>query len=236
MIIYSLTVNLANLHYNSFLDLISGIFTFSEKLFRRKIMKKIGVLLLIALLAFGCASNSRKVSRVAVDSQIDLSGRWNDQDSRLVAQQIIKDIISANWLMNFQMDNSDKPTVIVGKVSNLSDEHIDKNTFVKDIERELINSGRVRFVASSNERNQIREERMEQQQFSSEETAKRLGAETGADFVLIGSIKTITDASGGTKVKFYQIDMELVNVETNEKVWMGNKKIKKVIERSKAKW
>lgn len=199
-------------------------------------MKKVIFLLLVALILASCAGNQRQVSRVAVDTQTDLSGRWNDQDSRLVAEQIITDIISARWLSNFQMDNGNKPTVIVGKVANRSDEHIDKNTFVKDIERELINSGRVKFIASSSERSEIRQERLEQQQFASEDTAKRLGAETGADFVLIGSIKTITDAVAGKKVKFYQIDMELINVETNEKVWMGNKKIKKIITQSKHKF
>ena len=198
-------------------------------------MKKLLVILTVVIILTGCA-NTRTVSRVAVDTQIDLSGRWNDQDSRLVAQQMITDIISARWISNYQIDNSKKPTVIVGNVKNLSDEHIDKGTFVKDIERELINSGRVKFVASSSERNEIRNERIEQQQFASEDTAKRLAAETGADFVLIGSIKTITDAIEGTKIKFYQIDMELINVESNEKVWMGNKKIKKIVEQKKAKW
>ena len=107
---------------------------------------------------------------------------------------------------------------------------------IKDIEREFINSGKVKFVATSEERKEVRDERLEQQSYASDETAKRLAAETGADFMLKGSIKTHIDAIEGKQIKFYQVDMELINVETNEKVWMDSKKIKKFVKQKKAKW
>ena len=67
-------------------------------------------------------------------------------------------------------------------------------------------------------------------------TAKRLAVESGADFMLQGGIKSNTDASGGKAVKFYQIDLELINVESNEKVWIGSKEIKKYVKKNKVKW
>ena len=50
-----------------------------------------------------------------------------------------------------------------------------------------------------------------------------------------GVINTITDQERGKTVVFYQVDLNLVNLETNEKVWLGQKKIKKFIGRSKVK-
>ena len=199
-------------------------------------MKKTNILiiLLMLILLVGCSS-TKKVSRVGVDETIDLSGRWNDVDSRLVSEEIVKDVVSQNWLMNFVADTSDKPVVTVGTIRNLTSEHIQTDTFVKDIQRELINSGKVRFVAGKNERDEIRQERIEQQSYASEETAKRLAEEIGADFVLQGSIKSITDAADGKRVIFYQVNLQLVNTQTNETVWIGEKKHKKFISKDKYK-
>lgn len=194
----------------------------------------VSLLILVALLT-GCSS-APKVERISADKSIDLSGRWNDTDSKLVAEEMINDVLSRNWLLEFVSKKSAKPVVIVGAVRNLSSEHIDTGTFVKNMERELTNSGRVRFVASKEDRKEIRDERLDQQSSATEETAKRLAAETGADFMLQGAIRTIIDAIEGKQVKLYQVDLELIDIENNEKVWLGNKEIKKFVTRSRTKW
>ncbi|MCB5230676.1 MAG: penicillin-binding protein activator LpoB [Candidatus Cloacimonas sp.] len=193
------------------------------------------IALLIMALLLGCSS-APKVKRVSTDTAIDLSGRWNDTDSRLVAEQMINDVISRNWLTSFTSKKSEQPVVIVGSVRNLSSEHIDTGTFIKNMERELINSGKIRFVAAKDSRSEIREERLDQQSSATEETAKRLAAETGADFMLQGAIRTIVDAIDGKQVKLYQVDLELIDIESNEKVWIGNKEIKKYVTKPRAKW
>ena len=187
----------------------------------------------LALLMFtGCAST--KVERVDVDETVDLSGRWNDTDSRLVSEEMIKDVMSRNWLERYKRaNNGHVPAVIVGSVRNRSDEHINTRTFVKDLERALVNSGEIDFVASSGEREELREERVDQAAHASEETAKEEGQEIGADFMLQGSINTITDRIEGKQVKYYQVNLELVQIENHKKVWLGEKKIKKFVKQSR---
>lgn len=185
---------------------------------------------LAATLAFtGCAST---VNRVDPGTVTDLSGNWNDTDSRLVAEQMIVDCVSRPWLGEFRGSHAGaKPVVIVGTVKNRSNEHIAITTFTKDLERELINSGLVRFVAAKEERSEVREEREDQQQQSSAETMKKMRNETGADFMIIGNIDQINDSKGGTTAKVYQVNLELVNMESNEKVWIGTKDIKKMVKK-----
>lgn len=189
---------------------------------------------LFILLLVGCGP-SKQVSRISEDTTIDLSGDWNDTDSRLVADEMIRDVLGQPWLEDYVEANSKKPTVIVGRVLNRSHEHIETKTFIKNLERALLNSGKVEFVASADEREQVRTERKEQAKHASEETAKAPGQETGADFMLIGTITSIIDQEGGQKVKFYQTNLELVNIETNKKVWIGEKKIKKMISQDRYK-
>ncbi|MFA5370896.1 MAG: penicillin-binding protein activator LpoB [Sideroxydans sp.] len=192
--------------------------------------KSAAILLTLAWLMSGCATS---VERVDVNKQIDLSGAWNDTDSQLVSAEMMQDVLNRVWLDEFTRSQKRQPAVIVGEVRNLSHEHINVNTFVADLERSLINSGRVQFVASSTERKEVRDERKDQDLNASEATRKVMGEEQGADFMLKGTINTIIDASGKTQLRYYQVDLTLISMADNRKVWVGQKKIKKLVERSK---
>ncbi len=194
-------------------------------------LSKTGQLVIFSALLLLLAACSPTVTRVETDSVTDLSGNWNDTDSRLVAEEMIQDVLSRAWLSKYHRAYGKTPTVIVGTVRNLSHEHINTRTFVADMERELINSGDVEFVASASERDEVRAEIKEQDLHASEATRKAMGQEVGADFMLKGSINSIFDAISGEQVRFYQIDLTLVELGSNRKVWVGQKKIKKTVEK-----
>lgn len=183
-------------------------------------------LITLSLLLSACGTS---IKRIGVNEVHDLSGNWNDTDSRLVSEEMIADVLSRPWLDAYI--GKTPPTLIMGKIRNLSHEHINLNTFIGDIERALINSGQVQFVASSTERQQIRSERSDQEFHSSDKTRKEMGQEIGADFMLKGTINTIIDQKDKTSIKFYQIDLTLISISDNRKVWVGQKKIKKIIKR-----
>lgn len=188
-------------------------------------------LLSVGLLSSGCAATN--VSRVDAASVTDLSGRWNDTDSRLVAEDMVKAALNDPWLENATKAKGRPPVVVVGTVVNRSHEHISIATFINDLERELTNSQRVVFVAGRGQREELREERREQATHALESTQKAPGKEIGADYLLRGSISTIEDEADGTKAIFYQVDLELVDLSNNVKSWYGQKKIKKVVERKR---
>ncbi len=190
--------------------------------------------MLMCFTVFACAGCSHKVvSRISSDSVTDLSGRWNDTDSRLVSEEMISDCLSRPWKVQHWETAKKKPVVIVGVIRNKTTEHIAIDTFIGDIEKSFINTGEVAVVASAEEREQIREERADQQTYSSEESVNQWGKEKGADYLLGGVISSITDEEKGEKVVYYQIDLNLINLEDNSKVWLGQKKIKKYIGKNK---
>ncbi len=179
----------------------------------------------------GCAGT--RVKRVDVKETIDLSGRWNDTDSRLVAEEMIQDGLHRPWVDAFYERRKRPPVVIVGPVVNRTEEHINTEVFTKDLERSLLNSGRVKLVASAGERGALREERTAQntEGQTAAETVKAMGRELGADLMLIGSVNSVKDETKGRYVILYQANLELIDLETNEKVWVGQKYIKKVVRR-----
>ncbi|HEY2065991.1 MAG TPA: penicillin-binding protein activator LpoB [Gemmatimonadaceae bacterium] len=184
-------------------------------------------LVLIALA--GCA---KQVVRIEPAAVTDLSGRWNDTDSRLVANQLIEQTLTAGWARRYaDTHGGEAPTVIVGTFANRTMEHIAVGTFVKDIEKALINTGAARVVASGAERGELRGERQDQQQYARADTRARQGQELGARYLLAGDLQAIEDVDGRERVVFYQVDAQLIDLETNTKVWVGQHKIKKYIER-----
>ena len=197
-------------------------------------MKKLLFLFSLALIVVSCKPKV-EVQRVDTNTVADVSGRWNDVDAQMVSKEMVNQMFEAGWLNKFKADNGRDPVLIVGRVQNKTAEHINTDVFTKEIEKVCINSGLVEFVASSSERDEIRQERIEQQSNASMETTKQIGNETGADFMLKGVISSIEDAVDGQKVVYYQTNMELVNIESNKKVWVGDKKIKKFVSRGKWK-
>ena len=201
----------------------------------RSCFKLIPVLVVSALAQFaaGCGTSVERMEPTEVK---DLSGAWNDTDSRLVSEEMIQDALARDWLPEFTRKHNKKPAVIVGEILNLSHEHINVNTFTDDMERALINSGKVQFVASSGERGEIREERKDQDLNAAEATRKPMGQERGADYMLKGTINTIIDTSGSKQVRFYQVDLTLISLADNVKVWVGQKKIKKFVKRGNLRY
>ncbi len=186
-------------------------------------------LILLVTFTVSCAPK-RQVQRIESDQTVDLSGRWNDSDSRAVSEEMTKQLLHDNWITEYMSKHAgERPILIVGLIKNKSHEHIDANTFIKNIERAIIQDGAARLVQAGDKREALRNERVDQQNFASSETAKDWGLELGADFILQGTISSIVDTYKKEKIVYYQINLELSNLETNEIVWIGEKKIKKYI-------
>lgn len=190
----------------------------------------------ISIAAFGAAalltacSSMPQVQRVSSDQITDISGYWNDTDANMTAQTMIGQMLADPWLGQYMGVNGGKqPTVIVGEIRNLSSEHISTSTFIDDMQRELINSGKVQFVASSSQREDVRSERQDQDLNATSATRSAMGQETGADYMMQGTINTIIDAAGSTAAKYYQVDLRLINMHNNVIAWVGQQKIKKVV-------
>ena len=179
----------------------------------------------------GCG-NSVEVARVDSGKEIALTDKWNDEDSRLVAEEMINDMLSYPWISQFnQRFPGKEPLVTVQRVRNKSHEHIAVDTFVNDIKRAVIRSGKAGFIATLEERQDTRAELADQDMNASADTRMEMGEEDGANFALSGTINSIVDQLDGQRVTYYQVDLKLINLQTAREVWNGSKKIKKFMER-----
>ncbi len=187
------------------------------------------ITIVAAIMLFAAACANRQVTRIDPAETPDISGKWNNTDSRLTADEMIGDVLTAKWINNHLTTKGKKPVVIVGMVNNKSHEHIEAETFMKDLERSFIRTDKVGLVQSGKKREELRAEKADQQTNASQSTMKKFGLENGADYILQGSINSIVDAYKRKKTVTYQVNLELTNIETNEVVWIGDKKIAKYV-------
>jgi len=192
-------------------------------------MKRTALLLSVTTFLFLASCSNRTVTRIDPATQIDLSGNWNNTDSRLTAKEITGQILNEKWISNHVNAKGKKPVVIVGMITNKSHEHIEAETFMKDLEISFIESDKVGLVQSGKKREEMRAEKADQQTNASQSTMKKFGLEKGADYILQGTINSIVDAYKRQKTVTYQVNLELTNIETNEVVWIGEKKIAKLV-------
>lgn len=182
---------------------------------------------LIFLALIGC--QTRQVTRLDPATQIDLSGRWNDSDSRKVADQMIFDLFDSESFKQYASNKSAKPIIILGSILNKTAEHIDANNFVKKFEMVIHKTGVADLVESDEFRDKLRVERTEQQDFADPATMKKMGLESGADLMLFGEVTSETDTYNNRRVVNYITTLFLTDIETNKRIWYGQNEIKKYV-------
>jgi uncharacterized protein (TIGR02722 family) len=195
-----------------------------------------------ALIIFSTCSSTPSVTRIDANTVVDLSGRWNDSDIRMVCASLLNDCLASPqvnlYIEEFTKKNGDKrPVCLVGSFTNSTSEHINTSLISRSMEVAIVNSGKLDFVAGGDTREELRTEREDQQGNASIETAAALGKETGANLLLTGSVNSSVDQAGNRMVRSYFVYAELTNIETSTRLWMGeNSEIKKDVSRSSYKF
>ena len=184
------------------------------------------IYLILLVFLFSCA---RSVSRIDPGQQIDLSGRWNDSDSRQVSNKMISDLLASEKFKEYVKQLGKKPTIIVGLVRNKTSEHIESEAYIKKLELAIFNSGAADLVESDSFRDKLRQERAQQQDFSDPATVAKWGKEVGANLMLFGEMTSETDLYQKERVVNYITTLFLTDMETDKRVWYGQEEIKKYV-------
>ncbi|MFH1501877.1 MAG: penicillin-binding protein activator LpoB [Candidatus Eisenbacteria bacterium] len=193
--------------------------------------------LVAVVMASGCSKT--KVMNVDPTTEGYVSGRWNDSDARAVADEIVPQTLSAPWMYAYRGANGDtRPRIVVGDIENNTSEHINIDVIMNELERVLINSGAVRFVADPKVRAALMEE-VEWQEGMAKEGGVSGAVEEGvmgADFMMMGTVSSIVDQADKKAIIFYQVDLTLYDLRNWEKVWIGQAQRKHLVEGAKVRF
>lgn len=183
-------------------------------------------LILVLFILAGCA---RTVTRIQPSEKLDLSGRWNDTDSRQVADKMIASLLASEKFKEYSNEMGKKPSIIVGLVLNKTSEHVDSRNYVKKLEVAIYHSGIADLVESDKLRDKLRVERAQQQDFASATSMAKWGEEVGANLMLFGEMTSETDVLNKRRIVNYIVTLFLTDMSTNKRIWYGQEEIKKFI-------
>lgn len=197
----------------------------------------------LAVLLMGFVSCATTTKRIDADEVVDLDGFWNDTDVRLVCDDLIKQCVASPRVASFKKTYRRLPTVVLGRVKNESAEHIDTSIVAKRFQNAIINSGVMDFVADNTERGDLADEAFWQEEHALDysesedgDEVSKLDQSNAADFMLMGSVKSIVQTEGKTTVRTYFVYAQMMDVQKHTLVWSAeNSDIKKVIKRQKTK-
>lgn len=149
---------------------------------------------------------------------------WGSTDIQTVADRMVGSLVRHPAIAN-----ASRPVVQVSTLKNKTTEHIDTKNITDKIRTALIKTGMVRFSAVSDANPEMLEN-LDYQTNSgvvSKKTAKGVGKQVGADFLLYGEVDSIVKKAGGTTDVYYRLTLNLVDVETGIIEWSDEKEIRK---------
>lgn len=140
-----------------------------------------------------------------------LDDRFNEADMQQMADTIVKAMVACREVSNAKKP----PVVIVERVQNRTEEHIDMNSMTDKIRTALIKTGKVKFVDK-----ELRETMEEEYEYNasgavSGPTQKKRGNQIGADYLMAGRLATNVQQVGDDKLIYYKLTMNLTNLDTS---------------------
>ena len=193
---------------------------------RRMIL--VGLAMVMITLAFGCGPKAFTKGEYDDPTKVVLlDDRFNESDMQQMADTIVKAMIACEDISKAVKP----PVVVVEKVQNRTEEHIDMVAMTDMIRTNLIKSKRVRFVNKTERETVEGEMKYQESGAVSAETQKKRGRQTGAGYVLSGAMATNVQEMGDDKLIYYKLTMNLTNMETTEIDCTEEREIRKKFKR-----
>ncbi len=180
---------------------------------------------LTALILFsGCGPKAFTKGEYDDPTRVELlDDKFNEADMQQMAETTVKAMIGCNSVAN----SAKPPIVIVEKVQNRTEEHIDTVSMTDKIRTALIKSGKVRFVNKEERGTLDSEYQYNDAGNVSKETQKKRGKQVGADYILSGAMATNVQEVGNDKYIYYKLTMNLTNMDTSTIDCVEEKEIRK---------
>lgn len=151
-----------------------------------------------------------------------LDDRFSENDMQLIAKKMIQSMAGSDIV-----GSNGAPVVMVGKMRNRTSEHIDMTMLSDKVRTQLIQSGRFRFADVVNRRDIAEEYEYQQSGYVDPNQAKGPGSQTGAEYLLTGTLTANVQQAGRNKLIYYKATFQLTNLLTSEIAWTDEKEIRK---------
>lgn len=151
----------------------------------------------------------------------------NDQFSESDMQHMAKTLVDSMVASRPIAKATKPPVVMVTKLENKTDEHIDTQSIMDMVKVQLGKSGAVAFVDKEAREDVSKEYDYQNSGAMDQTTIHSKGKQVGADYILNGRLDSIVQEVGKDKTVYYKITLYLTNLNTNVSVWQDHDQVRK---------
>ncbi|MFO0722981.1 MAG: hypothetical protein U1E65_04290 [Myxococcota bacterium] len=181
---------------------------------------------LFALALAACATTPKAEGPAPLET-----GAWNDVDADQVAEALIGAAKQAAFAETWSAAHQGKtPKLRLYPIRNRSAEYINHRFFTKRLEAALVATKKVEVVLAVDEQPKTSDGELEDVRDQADDKAQGRH-DADVDLVLNGWILTQEESDATATVRSYLTTLEVVEVASEKKLWLGEKRIRKRIER-----
>ena len=172
----------------------------------------------------GCTATTRTVSK---DEELHYDAGYDFTDKEQIVQDLVHSLLNKPPLIGA----TDRPVIIVYDVANRTSEHISTSGITDDIRKELIASGRARFVNGLQREDIAAETDYQHSGVVTAESRVQKAKQIGAKYMISGTLRSIEKKEARQmrmkkkKVKYYSLNLELTDIETSLIEWADSVEI-----------
>lgn len=174
--------------------------------------------LTLTLIMTGCTATTRTVSP---DESLTYDATYTFTDKKKIVHDLVESLKTKPPLGSA----TDKPVIIVYGIANRTSEHIDTSGITDEIRKEVLLSGKARFVNKTQRENILKETDYQMSGPVAPETRIALARQVGAKYMLTGTLRSIEkEAPKQIRLKkksyiYYSLNLELTSIETSLIEW-----------------
>lgn len=194
-------------------------------------MKKILVsscVVTAAIMFTGCASKVEYGDAQAVET---VNTDFGSTDLHQIAAKMVDSILASPAIA--QKSKKGAPIVIVDRIKNKTDEHIDTESVTDTISTKMLQSGRFQIVDQSNlEAVKSQISFQNDSGYVDPAAAVKIGNMVGAQYMVYGNMSSIVKINKSTKDVYYKFTLRMLDLTRGTLVWQDEKEIRKQMSRS----
>ena len=187
------------------------------------------LLVVIISLMTGCGAT---ISHEIRDEETVTGSDWSAKDLKDVGEYMASSVKQSAFISSPQY-KSERPRWMMAKdLKNETDEHVNTRTIMEKIRTKLINAGFATFVDDQAIEDILNQLQLQQSGLFDDKTVTRIGKLVGARLILRGTISSIRKRTDRRDIIYYNITLQLVNIQTGEIVWTDEKEIQRLTSKS----
>jgi uncharacterized protein (TIGR02722 family) len=173
---------------------------------------------------------TRNVQSISA-SQATVDANWSPEDLKKVASYMVGSVKDARFIKSMKYRREKPRWMLAKEMRNDTDEHINTRVIMEKVRTQLINDGIGIFIDDEALNTALNQLQLQQSDLFNNEQAAKVGNFVGAKLILRGAISNIRKRDARTDINFYNITMQVVDLETLQILWtdeyeIGRKAVK----------